>query len=80
MSLKIAGETANRIPIKAPLFAILGCTLLAACGTTGTNQALIGSAAGAGVAVIAGASPIKGAVIGAAGNFVYCQANPGRCN
>ncbi len=53
---------------------------LAGCGETGTNQALLGGAAGAGIAVVADANPIKGAVIGAAGNFVYCQANPRKCN
>jgi hypothetical protein len=56
------------------------CAALAGCGDTGTDQALFGGAAGAGIAVIANANPIKGAVIGAAGNFVYCQANPGKCN
>jgi osmotically inducible lipoprotein OsmB len=63
-------------------FLIAGCAFagLAACGDTGTNQALLGGAAGAGVAVVADANPIKGAVVGAAGNFIYCQANPGKCN
>lgn len=63
-------------------FIIAGCACagLAGCGETGTNQALLGGAAGAGVAVIASANPIQGAVIGAGANFLYCQANPGKCN
>ncbi|MEJ6746051.1 MAG: hypothetical protein QNK98_04725 [Yoonia sp.] len=52
----------------------------AGCGSTGTNQALYGGAAGAGLAIVADADPIKGVVIGAAGNFFYCQINPKKCN
>ena len=53
---------------------------LSACGDTGTDQALIGGAAGAGIAVITDGSPLKGAAIGAAGNFLYCQTYPSKCN
>jgi hypothetical protein len=66
--------------IKSIAITLCAAGSLAACGETGTNQALLGGAAGAGIAVVADANPIKGAAIGAAGNFVYCQVNPGKCN
>ena len=64
------------------LWAILGATTLglAACGETAGDQALIGGAAGAGVAILTDGSPLKGAAVGAAGNFLYCQAYPSKCN
>lgn len=52
---------------------------LAACGDTLAEQALFGGAAGAGVSAVADGDIATGAVIGAAGNVAYCQANPGRC-
>lgn len=76
----ITGGISDRITIKTPFSTTPDCVTLAARGDTGTNQALLGSAAGAGVAVVAVANPIKGAVIGAAGNFVYCQVNPKKYN
>ena len=68
------------MPIKFYGICLCVTVALAGGGETGTEQALFGGAAGAGVAVVADANPIKGAVIGAAGNFVYCQANPSKCN
>lgn len=52
---------------------------LAACGDTLGEQAVLGGAAGAGVAVVADGDPVKGAVIGAGANVLYCNANPGKC-
>ncbi len=62
------------------IFAALGlCTVLAACGDTIADQAIAGTAIGAGAAVITNGTIAKGAVIGAAGNIAYCQLYPGRC-
>jgi osmotically inducible lipoprotein OsmB len=66
--------------VKLFFMASCACAALAGCGATGTDQALFGGAAGAGIAVVVNANPIKGAVVGAAGNYIYCQANPGKCN
>lgn len=52
---------------------------LAACGDTIGEQALFGTAIGAGTAVVAGGTLAKGAAVGAAGNLLFCQAYPGRC-
>ena len=54
--------------------------ILAGCGETGAGQALLGGATGAGLAIVADANPVKGVVIGAAGNFLYCQIHPQKCN
>ena len=56
------------------------CATFAGCGDTGKNQALYGGAAGASLAIVADADPIKGLVIGAAGNFFYRQTDPEKCN
>lgn len=52
---------------------------LAACGDTITDQAVGGAAIGAGAAVITENNIAKGAAVGAAGNLLYCQLNPGKC-
>ncbi|WP_108829094.1 hypothetical protein [Ascidiaceihabitans donghaensis] len=60
---------------------IAGATALAlgACGDTISEQALAGGAIGAGAAVVTSGSVATGAVVGAAGNIVYCELNPGKC-
>ncbi|MGH1330871.1 MAG: hypothetical protein ACRBBK_08315 [Paracoccaceae bacterium] len=62
------------------ILAMVGLTALAACGDTQLEQGLLGAGAGAGVAVVTGADPVAGAAVGAAGNLVYCQRYPSRCN
>ena len=52
---------------------------LAACGDTVTEQAVIGTAVGAGTAAILDGNLVAGAAVGAAGNLIYCQQNPSRC-
>lgn len=52
---------------------------LSSCGNTIPEQALIGTAAGAGGAAIVGGSVIAGAAVGAAGNIAYCQIRPEKC-
>lgn len=56
--------------------ALLG---LAACGDTPTEQAVIGAAAGAGTALALDGNVAAGALIGAGGNVLFCDQNPGRC-
>ena len=56
------------------------CASLAACGDTVGEQALVGAGAGAATAVVLDGKPFTGAVVGAAGNLLYCQTNPGKCN
>ncbi|MGX9356630.1 hypothetical protein ACS3SW_16125 [Roseobacteraceae bacterium S113] len=52
---------------------------LAACGETIGEQTLAGGTVGAAAAVVTDANPVKGAIVGAAGNLIFCQTNPGRC-
>lgn len=52
---------------------------LSACGQTVTQQSFVGAGAGAATAVVLDGSPFTGAVLGAAGNLLYCQTNPGEC-
>lgn len=52
---------------------------LAACGDTVGEQALIGTAVGAGTAAVLDGNLVAGAAVGAAGNLLYCQQNPGQC-
>ncbi|WP_112321664.1 hypothetical protein [Oceanibium sediminis] len=56
--------------------ALLG---LAACGDTFEEQALIGAGAGAATSVALDGNVAAGALVGAAGNVLYCDQNPGRC-
>lgn len=66
--------------IKAWIVAITACAGLVACGDTAGEQALVGAGAGAAAAVVLDGKPFTGAVVGAAGNLLYCQTNPGQCN
>ncbi|OWU79523.1 hypothetical protein ATO1_12150 [Phaeobacter sp. 22II1-1F12B] len=52
---------------------------LAACGDTTGERALYGGAAGAGAAAVLDTNLVTGAAVGAAGNLIYCQENPGKC-
>ena len=65
--------------IKAWVVAAIAFAGLAACGDTPGEQALIGGGAGAATAVVLDGKPFTGAVLGAAGNLLYCQTNPGKC-
>lgn len=62
------------------LAGLLSLGVLAGCGETLPEQAIIGAGAGAGTAAILDGSIATGAVVGAAGNVAYCQAYPSRCN
>lgn len=63
-----------------PMLAALAFLGLAACGDSVPEQALLGGGAGAITGAVVGGSVITGAAVGAAGNVVYCQAYPSRCN
>lgn len=56
------------------------CGGLAACGQTATEQAAIGGVAGLGTAALLDGNVLAGAVAGAAGNVLYCQTQPEKCN
>ncbi|MCG7623093.1 MULTISPECIES: hypothetical protein [unclassified Epibacterium] len=58
---------------------LAGTAVLAACGDTTGEQALYGAGAGAAGAALLNGSLVTGAAVGAAGNLIYCQENPGRC-
>lgn len=60
--------------------AAAGLAGLAACGDTATEQALYGAGAGAATAVVLDGNPFTGAVVGSAGNLLYCQTQPSKCN
>lgn len=67
--------------VKKPWIYLSGVLLgLGACGDTASQQGLVGAGAGAATAVILDGSPFTGAVLGAAGNLLYCQTNPGQCS
>ncbi|WP_420584563.1 hypothetical protein [Ruegeria sp.] len=53
--------------------AVATCAGLVACGDTTGEQAILGGGAGAVGAAVVSADPIFGAVIGAAGNVLYCK-------
>ena len=61
------------------IIAAVAASGLAACGDTIGEQALAGGAIGAGAAAVTSGSLAQGAAIGAAGNIVYCELNPGKC-
>ncbi|KPP88677.1 MAG: hypothetical protein HLUCCO07_11635 [Rhodobacteraceae bacterium HLUCCO07] len=63
--------------IRALALASLG--LVAACGDTAVEQALMGGGAGAATAIVVNGSVGTGAVVGAAANVAYCQTYPARC-
>jgi hypothetical protein len=52
---------------------------LAACGDTPAERAIYGGAAGAGTAAVLDGNILAGAAVGAAGNLLYCEENPGKC-
>lgn len=54
-----------------PILAI--CATLAACGDSTGEQAILGGGAGAIGAAVLSADPVFGAVVGAAGNVLYCK-------
>ena len=62
------------------IIATAGLLGLAACGETVLEQGLIGAAGGAGVSAAVDGNIASGAAVGAAGNIVYCQKYPSRCN
>lgn len=66
-----------RIKLIALMLAAAGG--LAACGDTPAEQALYGAGAGAGTAAVFNGNVLAGAAVGAAGNLIYCEENPGRC-
>jgi hypothetical protein len=59
--------------------AIVGLAVLAGCGESLPEQALLGAGAGAGTAAVLNGSIATGALVGAAGNVAYCKAYPSRC-
>ncbi len=52
---------------------------LAGCGDTFAERSLIGAGAGAGTAALVNGNVAVGALVGAAGNVVYCDRYPERC-
>ena len=52
---------------------------LAACGDTTGEQLLYGAGAGAAASVLVDGDVATGAVLGAGGNYLYCQENPSKC-
>ena len=66
-----------RINSIALLLAVAGG--LAACGDTPAERAIYGGAAGAGTAAVVNGNILAGAAVGAAGNLIYCEENPGKC-
>ncbi len=63
---------------KLPL-AFAALAALAACGDTLGDQAILGASAGTAGAVITNGNPVRGAVIGASANVLFCQAFPESC-
>ncbi|WP_037308165.1 hypothetical protein [Ruegeria halocynthiae] len=59
--------------IQRAFLAIAVCAGLAACGNSTGEQALLGGGAGAVGAAVVNADPLFGAVVGAAGNVLYCK-------
>jgi len=66
--------------IKAWVVAAAATSGLVACGDTISEQALVGAGAGTATAIVLDGSPFTGAVVGAAGNLLYCQTNPDQCS
>lgn len=87
--LKVACRGDRAAPITYPkrsshmrclsIAAVTALVGLSACGDTLTEQSLAGGAVGAGAAAVLDGSLIKGAVVGAAGNVLYCQRYPAQC-
>lgn len=60
-------------------FAILAMFLLASCGDTLGEQAVVGMGAGGAAAMVLEKDAITGAAVGAATNIAYCRTYPSRC-
>lgn len=65
--------------IKSIALLVVAAAGLAACGDTPLEQAVYGGAAGAGTAAVVDGNILAGAAVGAAGNLIYCEENPGKC-
>ena len=65
---------------KRLLVALALCAGLAACGDTAEQQALYGAGAGVVGSALIDGDLLTGAAVGAAGNLLYCQTDPSRCN
>ncbi len=61
------------------ILAAATCAGLAACGDSTGEQALLGGGAGAVGAAVLNSDPLFGAVVGAAGNVLYCKTQ-NNCN
>ena len=66
-------------PLTIKLLAAASLVLVAACGDTAVEQALMGGGAGAATSIILDGNVATGAVVGAAANVAYCQKYPTRC-
>ena len=66
-----------RMKFALPLAALLG---LVACGDTLGEQALVGAGVGAGTAALLDGDVVTGALVGGAGNVLFCQNNPNQCD
>ncbi|MDU8913243.1 hypothetical protein [Aestuariicoccus sp. MJ-SS9] len=53
--------------------------VLAGCGDTLGERALLGAGAGATGAAVLRGDPLTGAAVGAAANIAYCHRYPARC-
>ncbi|MGC8203798.1 hypothetical protein ACP2AV_13940 [Aliiroseovarius sp. PTFE2010] len=62
------------------IVSVVALTGLAACGDSPLEQGLMGAGAGAAAGAVTGGDVATGAAIGAAGNVLYCQQYPTRCN
>ncbi len=65
--------------VRKSFAALAALLMLAACGDTVGEQALIGAGAGAATAAVLDGDIVAGAAVGAAGNTLYCQQYPSRC-
>ncbi len=64
----------------ATLLCASALAALVSCGDTTGEQALIGAGAGAATAAVLDGNLVTGALIGGAGNVIYCNENPSKCN
>ena len=65
--------------LKLILICGLAASTLAGCGDNLAKQTFFGAGAGYAGAKILGLDPQGGAIVGAAGNIIYCQENPSKC-
>ncbi|MBU2980729.1 hypothetical protein KO498_02775 [Lentibacter algarum] len=59
--------------------ALSTAAMLAGCGDTLTEQAVIGGGAGVAVSHVTKGDLLTGALVGAVSNVAYCQKFPSRC-